>query len=392
MSPCFAIVLALVASPPGEPAHAAPSDVTDVLTPRAASDDDAHLELRISAGGEWDTNARRAISGFRDPGGTVTSSVVSDGSARLVADLSGSFALGAGHVLELGYVLGAKRFFAEGAEDLLVHDLRASSEHPLVEGLRLSTWGTLRATRMRSGTRDYSLGAAGLALGWSPVDTLVLRATGAFTAYDFDLDDRFSYRGPTAGGDVSWRPFDRVVVGARADYGWRRYDGNGLQVVFEPNRIGVPEPRITSCEGTAETCTPEPRRDTELQLAVRAAYRGKIVVSGEWMARIQRSTSDLESIDRHRFTLLTTFPLPFELTGNVLAALQVNSGVSLTDTKFLVEDDGNQNTLQAQLSRRLGDGLSAELRWALFANQFTTSDVSFLRQTVYFGLSYRIGS
>jgi len=139
------------------------------------------------------------------------------------------------------------------------------------------------------------------------------------------------------------------------------------------------------------TCTPRLRRDTEVQLAAGVTYRGGILVGGQYLLRRQRSTSELENVDRHRLTLFGTVGLPLDLTLSGLAALQINTGASLTDNRFLAEDDENQNSLQLQLRRPLFEGLSIEARYALFANQFSTAAANFVRHTVYLGVSYRVG-
>src|SRR5262249_50096234 len=124
-----------------------------------------NVSFRVALGEEWDTNARRVITGnvgILEGASLPSGPVVGDALTRLLADTQASFKLAPDHVLNLGYVLGAKRFYQYGSEDLLVHDLSFGSTHAFTDWLTLASWGTFRASRIRSGTRDYSLGTLGL--------------------------------------------------------------------------------------------------------------------------------------------------------------------------------------------------------------------------------------
>ncbi|MEM7678708.1 MAG: hypothetical protein AAF449_22230, partial [Myxococcota bacterium] len=90
--------------------------------------------LRLAAGSELDTNARRAIQGADVEGDTVAFrdanrpfEVVSDGLARVVIESEAGLILNDNHALRGHYVLGAKRFFTETTEDLLVQELGLAS-------------------------------------------------------------------------------------------------------------------------------------------------------------------------------------------------------------------------------------------------------------------------
>lgn len=350
--------------------------------------DRAEFAFRVAAGTEWDTNVRRAISD------DTRRSITGDGVARLVADAHAHVAIADGHAADVGYVLGTKRFFNEATEDLLVHNLSLSTGHAFTDTLTSGIWGSLRASRMRSGERDYSIAAFGGGAAVHPLDVLSLGASASFTHFVFELDDRLSYAAPALSAEVTVRPFDRFSIGARLERAFRNYQGNALVPATVQSEDG-PIEVATYCDGSDDleppACTPVARDDREWLLSLKTAYRGRIRVSLEYLLRVQRSSSTFENIDRHRVFAHGAFPLFLEVTGNVSAALQINSGVSITDTRFLAEDDENQNSLQLGLARRVMGPLGAEVRYALFANQFTTARVSFLRQIFYAGLSYRIG-
>ncbi|MBK6689692.1 MAG: hypothetical protein IPG45_34825 [Deltaproteobacteria bacterium] len=361
------------------------------------------VELRVATGAEWDTNARRSVAGAdTDPAANAArpAVVVSDGLMRLLLDASGQFQLGDRHLLALGYTMGAKRFFAEGTEDLWAHDLGLSTRHQLASIFSAGLSANLRASRIRNGSRDYWLGMSGVQAELTPLDQLSFDLVASYLWFGFRSDDHFDYGGPRAGVGATYRPIPRLAISLHGDLIYRRYAGNGLVVATAtlPNPDGsfprLPYPIY--CETPGElpdnyTCTPRLRRDTEVQLAAGVTYRGGILVGGQYLLRRQRSTSELENVDRHRLTLFGTVGLPLDLTLSGLAALQINTGASLTDNRFLAEDDENQNSLQLQLRRPLFEGLSIEARYALFANQFSTAAANFVRHTVYLGVSYRVG-
>src|SRR5688500_15281686 len=133
--------------------------VAMVLAVATATTSD-QIAFRLALGTEWDTNARR----------TITASAAGDGVARLVAELDYRIEPIDGHTIDLGYVLGTKRFFGESTEDLLVHTINGSTDHQLSTLFSASSFASLRASRMRSGLRDYSIAAGGVAATIHPLD------------------------------------------------------------------------------------------------------------------------------------------------------------------------------------------------------------------------------
>lgn len=396
-----------------QPTAPQPSVDTIALAPTPLKLSDwAQLKLRVTLGSEWDSNAKRAIPNNQQnplPNASRPDDVVQDGLARLLIDVGANLKLHERHRVRLGYVLGAKRFFTQDTEDLLVHDLRLSSIHGFTRWLSASVQGTLRASRIRSGRRDYNLGLATGVLSFRLHQTLDLNLNGGFNYFHFPIETHFDYLGPRAGGGLAWRPIRGLSVNAELNHVWRDYNSNALvrtQIIYvdDPSTPGVDEsllnndPRnnfdATFCD-TAPTpyvvriCEPIERKDREVQVSAGVVYRGGFIVGGQYLLRIQRSTSALERIDRHRVSAFATVGLPYGITVNAIGALQFNNGLSVTDSEFLAEDDENQNSLQAGVRYELFDNVTIELRYALFANQFSTNDISFIRQTVYLGLGYR---
>jgi hypothetical protein len=353
------------------------------------------FRARIVSGAEWDSNAYRAVSGgtFGAPPGPEQ--VVGDAVARLLLDTGLSLQLTPKDRVDLGYVLGAKRFFSESREDLLVHEISVASAHALAGPLDLETFGTLRASRIRSGLRDYTLALAGAGLALDLTEGLTARGSASYVAFDFPAEERLAYAGPSVGAGLDWAPNARLSLSARSDFAWRAFRGNAPQVVDSVDPNGQPNQVLTYCDGSDSiappACTPKRHDGTELSLRARAAYRAGWVLGGEALARFQRSNSEFESLDRYRLSLFATFGLPAELVLNLLGALQFNQGLSVSQATYqrLLDDDLNFNRLEVQLSRRVAADLDLEVRYSLYANEFDAPN-RYFRQTLFGGLSYAI--
>ena len=112
------------------------------------------------------------------------------------------------------------------------------------------------------------------------------------------------------------------------------------------------------------------------------------------MVRTLRSNSVFEDFNRFRLRGWLTTPLPLGLILNVTGALQIITltDVTLTQTRYMPEDDENQNSLKVALSYPIDDALMLDARYELFASDFRTNDEArFIRQTAFFGLSYQVG-
>lgn len=356
---------------------------------------EAQGQLRAALGAELDTNARRAIplGSMRAGSAPIArpTEVVEDGLARLSLDLAGSLGWRA-HELYVRYRLGAKRFMAEASEDLLAQDLSLASRHELSRLWVLSSFLRGRSSRMRSGVRDYDLAQGGAELTFSP-GLFDVTATAFVRGFFFAREPRFNHFGPTAKLEAGWRPasmFRVLLSGGRA---WRSYAGNGLVVgrrVTPSSASNV----VTFCDDDTDPaiqCMSRPRSDEEWQVSVGAQYTGDLILTVGYLFRSQRSSSELENIDRHRFSAQATVALPLELMLSLQVALQINDGLTPTGSQFLAEDDEEQNSIQVQLKREMVPGLDVELRYALFGNQFqNNTDLSFQRQTFYLGVAARI--
>ncbi len=358
--------------------------------------------IRLAAGSEWDTNARRAIeeNGVEGTAATFPNlGVTGDGLFRAVVDSAAGLRFGQNHALRGFYVLGAKRFFRETTEDLLVQELGLASEHRAARWLTFSLDGTYKGSRIRNGLRDYDVLTAGVGTTVWLASNWQLDLQGRLTRFIFDPEPQFDYWGPRGTIGLRYRPRRGFAFSVQAGAVSRFYDGRALvEAQFIDPETGEPTGGVilTFCEDPAAEresgfeCTPAGlRRDLEVTAAVSVSYRGPFLISSQYLLRLQRSNSDFENIDRHRIELTATFVLPWRVTVNVLGALQLNQGVSITDQRFLADADENQNSVAIGLKRPMTDILYVEGRYSLFANQFSTADVTFFRHTVYVGVGYR---
>lgn len=357
-----------------------------------------YVRFRVALGGEWDTNARRAVEGAEASERTRTEE--GDALVRALVDAQGRLRFGRRHRLTLGYLLGAKRFFGVTGQDLVAHELTIDSRHRLFNGGALGISARGRSHRVRDDTaRDYDLGL--MRTGFSfRLSRLSFELSGALSGYDYPEQPFFSYWSPAIRGTMAVVLSRRWDISISAGYAHRDYAGPGLVQTFlvdtEGNRFG-PFPTFCTNPDATEQCTQVQRADDEVQVQSGISYRGPflgnsaLLLGIQYLLSIQRSTSDYENVNRHRASLFATVSLPASFTLSVLSALQFNDGTSITDTLTLAEDDQNRNVLQAKLAHRFSDPISIELRYALFADQFSTTDVSYLRQTIYLGLAFETG-
>lgn len=338
------------------------------------------LSLRLVSGSEWDTNARRAVNS------TAQVPPVSDGLVRVLVDADATVKLTPLDQVSLSYVLGAKRFFRESTEDLVAHDLVFYSAHRLIEALSLETGARFRTSRIRSGARDYTIARAGAGVTLMPWSRVSFSLAGRVEGFDFGATDELSFFGPGIEAAATLHASERFQLSVFGGPLWRAYEGYAYRVFPE----GDGSYNAVKCDGSDERCPRMLRTDTEIDLGVRASFRGTFIVGGEALLRLQRSTSELEVIDRYRLSAYATVPLPLELTLSLIGALKYNHGLSASQQIYVAEDDENQNSLEVQLGRRIFAALRVDLRYALYANEFATASARFLRQTVYLGVSYAL--
>ena len=56
---------------------------------------------------------------------------------------------------------------------------------------------------------------------------------------------------------------------------------------------------------------------------------------------------------------------------------------------FLEEDDENQNSFTAKLSREIAYRISGELKYSIYVSEFSSGGLSFMRQVFFAGVSWK---
>jgi hypothetical protein len=371
MSPTFALMTFLIASPP-----------TQLESKRS----NTKLGFRVSVGEEWDTNVNRSLSISRNE-------AQGDLLTRLVSAASLHHQFRKNHYLLGTYVLGAKRFREAQDDDVIVQSLSLGSGHYLTENFRIETNARYRQSRMRSVLRDYSLGRGGLRLGWRSKKRIDYWIGGGANRFEFPSESRLNYSGVYGSAGVSGKVDKHLHWRVLTSLEKQFFDGNALTTVLAPwNGERV----VTFCDDLdqrfGQTCF-SPRREDSLVLgSAKVSYQHLFILGAEIQFQSRRSNSIYEDINRIRLSVFSTFELGYEIMVNALAAVQYTSEQSLSQNIFQYrpEDDENQNRITLQLSRVIHASLSGLLRYELFTNAFATNDTAFFRQTVFAGLSFEI--
>jgi hypothetical protein len=122
------------------------------------------------------------------------------------------------------------------------------------------------------------------------------------------------------------------------------------------------------------------------------ALQRPVIASASYSFIYDHSNSFGESYIRNRIEVVAGLNLPLEITLAGTAALQATTypdGIYLSPQIFLVEDDENLTELSIKLFRDLGRGFSLEGRFSIYRNDLSKNSLSYRREVVYVGVSYR---
>lgn len=140
------------------------------------------------------------------------------------------------------------------------------------------------------------------------------------------------------------------------------------------------------------------RADLNHSLAAELVYTGERIYSARYELQVNDSNSHGESLVRQRFKAGLTTELGWRLYLTAEATVLVNVYLDPLllprdeqATTFVSIEDENRNSVSLHLSRPLGERWAAEARYAVYSNEFTNDELSFLRQTAYLGAVYRYG-
>lgn len=371
--------------------------------------------IRATLGPEFDSNAPRAVENNL---ATSQAPPLADGLVRLAADAAGSWNPRGPFRLDGNLLLGAKRFFGrtvlirpeDGSEpqtfdtrsqDLLTYDGSLDAQI-LTRRLQLSALGGLRVSRLREGSRDYSVFRGLAQVQYSVTSSVAVGFRAGGSVFDYPPDRQFDFSSPQVGVFASWQASRKMLLSLEFDGRYRGFRGPGGDVVL-----------IRDIDADGDMVPPV-RQDLDGQVGASVWWRSPALQwSVSYRLQVQRSLSqatipnpefdpdDPESeapefitsggsveFDRHRVSASVTVRAPLRFLVTALGTLQFNLG-QVDQLADLAEADENQNSVQLQLRRPLSPVVSVDVRYAFFASQFQegVAGTDFQRHTVFAGLT-----
>jgi len=371
-----------------------------------AKDPDWRLEL--ASGGEVDTNIHRVekLGGMAAEGEIESAPLVRLGGRSQVSWL------GSGRRLVANGFLGTKVFATESSQGENVAIVSGDARFDQSIGQGRTMLGVLGSyyNAVPTDPFDSLQPSLGRNFRYLSGDALLSvpgpeshRVTASFGGRDFHYkpDSRFDWKGTAYGlqyGSTFWRGDpdadpDAVSIDLLIGYrlGLRSFTGNAFR-----NRCGEADPVEPSC--FVETT--EGRFDLHHRGAAEVVVTGDRLYSAEYVIELNDSNSaGPYSTLRQRVELGITSALGagFFLTGSGVVRLNVFLDKLLLardiqSQSFISIDDENRNSLSLHLAKDLWAGWSAETRYGIFSNEFTSSDLSYRRQIFYLGLLYAADS
>ena len=143
------------------------------------------------------------------------------------------------------------------------------------------------------------------------------------------------------------------------------------------------------------------RRLVSREPALELTYVGPLLVAVGYGVQLNLSNSFGQSLIRHIVTLKLAYRLPWSIYATLKAQLWSSrylDPVLLDRARRDADRSSPSKTRTATTSSSISSvrsarrGLAVNARYSVFTNELTPSPVSFLRQVVYLGLTYRVGA
>jgi hypothetical protein len=342
-----------------------------LLTALALSGGDAHAadvegSLRLTSRWLLDSNAPRDFQAGQGetPEPDLAMSLLAAGDGRYT-----------GERLQLvgRYELGGRKYLRYTTEDVLIQAAAVEASTALGTQLGLGVEG--RGKDRRGGSRDYSdLGAAAF-LEYVPDVRLALRVRAGAHRFVYRPDSRANFGNPELGFLGRYRFNRRHALSVFGEYGARRY---GVEARPPPEYEGAPLGR---------------RKDGALAAGASYTYRGPLALGLTYTFQEISSNSFGETVLRHRLSGSAGLRLPWNLTLLAQGALGLSrypDGIFLSPEIILVEEDEGQNSLSLKLARPMNEHLDVELSYGLYGTNLPRNDLSYFRQVVGVGLTWRL--
>ncbi|MCU1283401.1 MAG: hypothetical protein JWM53_6947 [bacterium] len=357
--------------------------------------------LTLSLGPEYDSNANRAeiVAGAESPDQPVGSFLLrSTGNLRFTWKTSSN-------LLRLSIGAGGKLYFNPAVFDQDVFALSLAGEdrirvarflHLAIVGEYYDAW-QLPVAPFRA--RDFRNGVA-LARIYLFDRLGEVALTGGFGGFQYKPDPYFNFQS----GQATAYAIARLVFGANDEHEVdfaatyhveRRFFAGVIQYLDET--ICLPgHPFADRCLIAGTTL----RADWFHQGGAELTYVGPLLVGVGYGVQLNLSNSFGQSLLRQLVTLKVAYRFPWSLYATLKAQLIVTRyldpvllDTNITSQTFITIDDENRNAVIADVERPIGEtGLAVNARYSVFTNELTPSPVSFLRQVVYLGLTYRVGA
>jgi hypothetical protein len=361
--------------------------------------------LTLSVGPEYDSNANRAEIVAR---GMTPDTPIESFLLRTMAQGTMSWRRGI-NLVRASADIGGKIYFNRDVFDQDVLAIRVSAEdrvrvlrflHLSVAGDYYDAW-QLPVTPYRH--RDFRSGAAVARVHF--VDALgEVTLAGGYRGFEYKPDPEFNFQAAQATASA----FTRVRYGRDEDHEIdlaasyhleRRLFASSIDT-FNNDNCMDPTDRHRKCLGIPYDA-PQ-RNDWFHEGGVDLTYVGPVLAAIGYAAQLNLSNSFGQSLLRNIITVKIGYRLPWNLYATLKAQVYVTQYfdpvlldrvINTQSQAFITIEDENRNNVIIDLERPIGDtGLAVNARYSIFTNEISPSPVSFLRQVVYLGLTYRVGA
>lgn len=366
--------------------------------------------LTLSLGPEYDSNANRAesVANAESSPDTPTGSFLlrSTGAMRLTWRTDNN-------VLRLSLSAGGKVFFNPAVFDQDVFALSLGGEdrvrvarflHLAVAGDYYDAWQLPVAPNR---ARDFRSGSVvGRVYFVDPLGEVAL--SGGYRGFQYKPDPYFDFQAAQATAVA----VARLVFGANQDHELdvsasyhleRRYYNGVVELFADPPKTAPTDPPCAYGYPIGDRCLiagTDERRDWWHEGGVEVTYVGPLLVGLGYGIQLNLSNSFGQSLLRHIVTLKLSYRFPWSLYVTLKAQLYASVYLdpvlldqNIQSQTFVTIEDENRNNVIVDIERPIGDtGLAFNARYSVFTNEISPSPVSFLRQVIYVGLTYRVGA
>jgi len=364
--------------------------------------------LTLSLGPEYDSNANRAevVANAESPDHPTGSFLLrTTGNAHLL------WRDGA-NILRVNAGIGGKLYFNPDVFDQDVLALQLSAEdrvrvapflHLALVGDYYDAWqldvAPYRHFDFRSGAalaRVYFL---------DPLGEVAL--SGGYRGFQYKPDPYFDFQAAQATAYAIARthfgPNEDHELDVAATYHLERRYFSGVVEEFQQNNETDPMLRCAYGHEILDRCLvagTDMRADWFQEMGLELTYVGPLLAAAGYGIQLNQSNSFGQSLLRQLVTVKISYRLPWNLYATVKAQLYITKYLDpvlldrvVNTQTFITIEDENRNAVIVDLERPfVGKGLAINARYSVYTNELSASPVSFLRQVVYLGLTYRVGA